>query len=130
LYEAATHGRHLGHVGRFTLTSFLVTIGMPTEKVAEVFKTFSDYNARLTLYQVEHIAGSKGSGTKYTPPSCSTLQTHGVCTNSDELCHYHVHHPLNYYLRKQRMLPKTTSPLPPESDPAEEKKQETKTPAG
>ncbi len=101
LYAAATHGKHLGHVERFTLVSFLVTIGMPTEKVAEVFKTFSDYNARLTLYQVEHIAGSKGSGTKYTPPSCSTLQTHGVCTNSDELCR-RVRHPLKYYLGKQK----------------------------
>jgi DNA primase large subunit len=108
LYDAASHGRHLSHIGRFTLTSFLVTIGMSTEKVAEVFKTFSDYNARLTLYQVEHIAGSKGSGTKYTPPSCSTLQTHGVCANSDQLCRS-VHHPLNYYLRKQPSLPENTS---------------------
>jgi DNA primase large subunit len=107
LYEAASHGRHLGHVGRFTLTSFLVTIGMPPEKVAEVFKSSSDYNARLTRYQVEHIAGSRGSGTKYTPPSCSTLQTHGVCTGSDELCR-RVRHPLNYYLRKQKLSPPET----------------------
>ena len=104
LYGAATHGKHMGHVERFTFTSFLLTIGMPPEKVAETFKTSSDYNARLTRYQVEHIAGSKGSGTKYTPPSCSTLQTHGVCTNSDELCQ-RVHHPLNYYLRKQKLQP-------------------------
>ncbi|MCW4010785.1 MAG: DNA primase large subunit PriL [Candidatus Bathyarchaeota archaeon] len=99
LYDAASHGRHLGHVGRFTLTSFLVTIGMPPEKVAEVFKTSSDYNARLTRYQVEHIAGSRGSGTRYTPPSCSTLQTHGVCTGSDVLCR-RIRHPLRYYLIK------------------------------
>lgn len=104
LYEAATKGRHLSHVGRFTLTSFLVTIGMPPEKVAEVFKTFSDYNARLTRYQVEHIAGEKGSGTAYTPPSCSTLQTHGVCINSDGLCQ-RVRHPLTYYKRKQKTIP-------------------------
>jgi DNA primase large subunit len=115
LYTAATHGKHLGHVERFTLVSFLVTIGMPTEKVAEVFKTFSDYNARLTMYQVEHIAGSKGSGTKYTPPSCSTLQTHGVCTNTDALC-ARVHHPLNYYLRKNRST-QTSLPLPPQPKP-------------
>jgi DNA primase large subunit len=99
LFDAASHGRHLGHVGRFTLTSFLVTIGMPPEKVAEVFKSSSDYNARLTRYQVEHIAGSRGSGTRYTPPSCSTLQTHGVCTGSDEFCR-HIRHPLRYYLNK------------------------------
>jgi DNA primase large subunit len=102
MYDAASKGKHMSHIARFTLTSFLVTIGMPPEKVAEAFKTSSDYNARLTRYQVQHIAGSKGSGTKYTPPSCSTLQTHGACINSDALCRK-VRHPLKYYLRKQKM---------------------------
>ena len=102
LYEAASNGRHLSHVGRFTLTSFLVTIGMPPEKVAEVFKSFSDYNERLTRYQVEHIAGERGSGTRYTPPKCETLQTHGVCISGDDLCR-RIRHPLAYYLRKQKM---------------------------
>ena len=101
LYAAASSSRHLSHVGRFTLTSFLVNIGMPSEKVSELFKSFSDYNERLTLYQVEHIAGERGSRTRYTPPSCETLQTHGVCTNSDDLC-LRVRHPLAYYKRKQK----------------------------
>jgi DNA primase large subunit len=101
LYEAASKGRHLSHVGRFTLTAFLVNIGMPPEKVNELFKSFSDYNERLTRYQVEHIAGERGSRTRYTPPQCSTLQTHGVCTNSDDLCR-RVRHPLKYYKLKQK----------------------------
>jgi DNA primase large subunit len=101
LYEAASKGRHLSHVGRFTLTSFLVNIGMPPEKVNELFKSFSDYNERLTRYQVEHIAGERGSRTRYTPPQCATLQTHGVCTNSDDLCR-RIRHPLKYYKLKQR----------------------------
>lgn len=101
LYEDASKGRHLSHVGRFTLTSFLVTIGMPPEKVNELFKSFSDYNERLTRYQVEHIAGERGSRTRYTPPQCATLQTHGVCVNSDDLCR-RIRHPLAYYRLKQR----------------------------
>jgi len=101
MYDSASKGKHMSHIARFTLTSFLVTIGMPPDKVAEAFKTSSDYNARLTRYQVEHIAGSKGSGTRYTPPSCSTLKTHGVCVNSDDLC-LSVRHPLRYYLKKQK----------------------------
>jgi len=101
LYEAASSSRHLSHVGRFTLTSFLINIGMPSEKVNELFKGFSDYNERLTRYQVEHIAGERGSRTRYTPPQCTTLQTHGVCTNSDDLCR-RIHHPLAYYKRKQK----------------------------
>jgi DNA primase large subunit len=99
LYEAASKGRHLSHVGRFTLTSFLVSIGMPSEKVNELFKSFSDYNERLTRYQIEHIAGERGSRTRYTPPQCTTLQTHSVCVNSDALCRL-VRHPLAYYKRK------------------------------
>jgi DNA primase large subunit len=101
LYEAASKGRHLSHVGRFTLTSFLVNIGMPAEKVAELFKSFSDFNERLTRYQIEHIAGERGSRTRYTSPQCATLQTHGVCTNSDDLCR-RISHPLAYYRRKLR----------------------------
>lgn len=99
LYEAISKGRHLSHVGRFTLTSFLVNIGMSSEKVIELFKNFSDYNDRMTRYQVEHIAGERGSRTRYTPPKCSTLQTHGVCINPDELCK-RIHNPLTYYRRK------------------------------
>jgi DNA primase large subunit len=99
LYDDAVKGRHLSHVGRFTLTSFLVSIGMPSEKVTELFKSFSDYNERLTRYQIEHIAGERGSRTRYTPPQCATLQTHGVCVNKDVLCNL-VRHPLAYYRRK------------------------------
>jgi DNA primase large subunit len=96
LYDAASKSHHLSHVGRFALVSFLVNIGMSAEAVTELFKTFSDYNERLTRYQVEHIAGERGSGTRYTPPQCSVLQTHGVCKNRDALCHS-IHHPLKYY---------------------------------
>jgi DNA primase large subunit len=101
LYEAASKGSHLSHVGRFTLTSFLVNIGMPPEKLNELFKSFSDYNERLTRYQIEHIAGERGSRTRYTPPQCSTLQTHGICTSSDGLCR-RIRHPLKYYKMKQK----------------------------
>ncbi len=62
LYDAASKSRHLSHVGRFTLTSFLINIGMSPEALTELFKSFSDFNERLTRYQVEHIAGSRGSG--------------------------------------------------------------------
>jgi len=98
LYQAISSGRHLSHIGRFTLTSFLVNIGMPLDTVIELFKNFSDYSERMTRYQVEHIAGERGSRTRYTPPKCDTLQTHGVCINSDELCRK-IRHPLSYYRR-------------------------------
>ena len=101
LIEDSKAAHHLSHMGRFTLTSFLVNIGMSSEAIAEMYKTFSDYNERLTRYQIEHIAGERGSGTRYTCPQCSVLQTHGVCKNKDELCRK-IFHPLKYYLNKQK----------------------------
>jgi DNA primase large subunit len=103
LYADAAQAHHLSHIGRFTLTSFMVNIGMTPEGLNEMFKTFSDYNERLTRYQIEHIAGERGSGTKYTCPQCSVLQTHSVCKNRDELCR-RIYHPLQYYKRKQKTM--------------------------
>jgi DNA primase large subunit len=103
LYTSASSGRHLSHIGRFTLTSFLINIGMPPEKVIDLFRNFSDYNERMTRYQIEHIAGERGSRTRYIPPKCDTLKTHGVCTNPDELCQK-VLHPLSYYRKSLRQL--------------------------
>lgn len=96
LYLAFSSGRHLSHIGRFALTSFLVNIGMSPESVIDLFKNISDFNEKMTRYQVEHIAGETGSKTQYIPPKCDTLKTHSVCTNPDELC-TRVRHPLSYY---------------------------------
>jgi DNA primase large subunit len=101
LYESISTGRHLSHVGRFTLTSFLVSIGMSPENVIELFRSFSDFNERMTSYQVQHIAGDRGSRTRYIPPRCDTLQTHAVCVNPDDTCRT-IRHPLGYYRRKIR----------------------------
>jgi DNA primase large subunit len=99
LYADASQAHHLSHIGRFTLTSFMINIGITPEGLNDMFKTFSDYNERLTRYQIEHIAGERGSGTKYTCPQCSVLQTHGVCKSKDDLCRS-IYHPLKYYKRK------------------------------
>jgi DNA primase large subunit len=99
LYDAAIKGRRISHIGRFTLTSFLVNIGMPTENIIELFKNFSDFNERMTRYQVEHIAGERGSRTRYKPPRCETLKTHGLCTEPDETCKK-ANHPLIYYKKR------------------------------
>jgi len=108
LYSAAQTGRHISHIGRFALTSFLINSGMTVENVIECFRTASDFSERMTRYQVEHIAGGRGSRTKYIPPRCDTLRTHGVCPGMDEICH-RVRHPLAYYRGKLRLI-KTQTP--------------------
>lgn len=103
LYENASSGKHLSHLGRFTLTTFLLSVGLTSEKIIGIFSESSDFDEKMTAYQVEHIAGKRGSGTKYSPPNCSTLTTHGLCYNPDEICNS-IRHPLSYYRQKIRVL--------------------------
>jgi DNA primase large subunit len=101
LHNSLNSGHHLSHTGRFTLTTFLVNTGMPTETILDLYRNLSDFNERLTRYQIEHIAGERGSRTRYQPPRCSTLRTHGVCTNPDNDCR-NAGTPLACYRRKLR----------------------------
>jgi DNA primase large subunit len=103
MYDGITSGHHLSHISRFTLTAFLTNIGMTADDVINLYRLLSDFNERLTRYQVEHIAGGRGSRTRYKPPGCDTLRTHGVCTGMDEICEK-IRHPLTYYGKKLRTI--------------------------
>jgi len=113
VYDSVSAGRPASHLGRFALTSFLISVGMSAEDVFKFFRSVSDFNERMTRYQVEHIAGSRGSGTKYTPPNCSTLRTHGICISPEDECKGAVN-PLICYKRKLKNVPE-------EEQPAEDK---------
>ncbi len=112
LYNMAPGGQHISHIGRFALTSFLINSGMPPESIIEHFRPTSDFSERMTRYQVEHIAGGRGSRTKYIPPRCDTLRTHGICPGMDETCR-RVQHPLTYYKRKLRTIKAPAPATPP-----------------
>jgi DNA primase large subunit len=108
VYDRIAAGRPASHIGRFALTSFLLSIGMTVEDVFKFFRSVSDFNERMTRYQVEHIAGTRGSGTKYTPPNCATLRTHGICVSPELECRGAVN-PLVCYKRKLQNLPEEPS---------------------
>jgi DNA primase large subunit len=100
-FKGLMTGRRAAHMERFALTSFLIHAGMEIDDIVKLFVSVTDFDETFTRYQIEHIAGLRGSRTKYTPPTCSTLRTHGVCINPDRLCQY-VKHPLGYYRIKVR----------------------------
>jgi DNA primase large subunit len=108
VYDTIASGRSTSHIGRFALTSFLINIGMTVENVVNFFRSVSDFDERMTRYQVEHIAGVRGSRTKYIPPRCDTLSTHGICSTKDEICR-RVRHPLAYYRRKLKSIKTETT---------------------
>ncbi|MFQ5761540.1 MAG: hypothetical protein ACE5PO_00760, partial [Candidatus Bathyarchaeia archaeon] len=105
LYMDLLAGKNLPHMGRFTLTAFLLNAGMTVEEMVKLFTSVSDFDARVTSYQVEHIAGQRGGGTKYKPLNCKTMQTHGLCFNPEALCQ-RITSPLSFYRRKTRFLRK------------------------
>ncbi|MCJ7613814.1 hypothetical protein MUO71_03490, partial [Candidatus Bathyarchaeota archaeon] len=109
VYDRVAAGRPASHVGRFALTSFMISIGISADDVFKFFRSVSDFNERMTRYQVEHIAGSRGSRTKYTPPNCTTLRTHGICVSPEPECRGAVN-PLVCYKKKLHNFPKEKIP--------------------
>jgi DNA primase large subunit len=102
-HDSVMAGQNIPHIGRFALTSFLLRIGVDPETVMKMFSDATDFDEKKTRYQVEHIAGLRGGGTRYTPPNCNTLKTHGICLGEDEICK-RIRHPLSYYKVKLRQI--------------------------
>jgi DNA primase large subunit len=93
-------GENISHQGRFTLTSFFLNIGMKDEEILNIFRTSPDFDEKKAAYQIRHIKGRRFGKTKYTPPSCKTLRTYGLCVNRDMTCE-RSRHPLEYYKLKR-----------------------------
>ncbi len=123
LMAALTSGTNLTHAGRFSLTTFLHTIGMDVSGIARLYARSPDFDLEKTMYQVEHITGRGGSGTEYTAPACAAMRTTGLCVHRDPLCE-RVAHPLSYYTVKK----KDQKVKGKKGDEKKEEKQEEKTP--
>ncbi len=77
--EVLEKGENLPHSGRFLLATYLLSKGKPIDDIVPLFKNAPDYNEKITRYQLNHLAGDSGSGTKYSCPSCEKLQTQNLC---------------------------------------------------
>ena len=78
-YDLLKNGENLPHSARFMLATYMLAIGKSVQEIVTLFSTAPDYNEKITKYQVEHLAGEKGSHTKYSVPSCSKLSNEGLC---------------------------------------------------
>ena len=101
LMENLKNGENLSHMERFALTTFLINIGYEIDDIIELFKRVPDFNEKITRYQVEHLAGLRGSKKRYLPPSCRTMKTFNLCPGGDELCRK-IRNPLSYYKLSSR----------------------------
>jgi len=96
-------GLGVGHFANFALAAFMLNAGYTSEQVVAMYSQRSDFNERIAKYQAEHIAGLKGSRIRYSPPSCSTMRSHGLCIEEGRLCPG-IRNPIQYYRREARRV--------------------------
>jgi len=101
LATRARRGDHLSHHERFALATFLLNLGADVEYVLDYFRNMPDFNERIARYQVEHLAGLRGSGKKYRVYSCEKMKTLGICKAD---CG--TRSPLSAYYRRVRLAGK------------------------
>jgi len=77
--DVLNKGENLSHSGRFMLATYLLATGQTVSQIAPLFKNAPDYNEKVTLYQLNHLAGNSGSGTEYKCPSCEKVKSKDLC---------------------------------------------------
>lgn len=84
------------HFENFAIASYLLNLGYSVDEVLELFKNRADYDEKIARYQVEHIAGLRGSRIKYKPPSCDRFKSLGLCYKNGSECPRWIKNPLRY----------------------------------
>ncbi|HXG07601.1 MAG TPA: hypothetical protein VNI77_09785 [Nitrososphaera sp.] len=82
--EIMSKGENLPHSARVMLATYMLAIGKPIDEIVLMYENAPDFNEKITRYQVEHLAGMKGSHTKYSVPSCEKLRNENLCFATEE----------------------------------------------
>ncbi|BAJ50606.1 DNA primase large subunit [Candidatus Caldarchaeum subterraneum] len=90
------------HTENFILAAHLLSSGYTVEEVVNIFRIRSDFREDIARYQVEHIAGLRGSRVKYRPPSCQRMRELNLCVQNGRLCPPNIRNPLQYRPKQQR----------------------------
>jgi len=85
-------------------------VGKSIEEIIVLFQNAPDYNEKVTRYQVEHLAGLRGSGTRYSVPSCQKLLTQSLCF-ATEKCNG-IRNPIQFGRRMDPGKQVSSSPSP------------------
>jgi DNA primase large subunit len=90
----------IGHFGLFALAAYMAQKGYEVKEIVDVLRVRSDFDEKIARYQVEHIAGQRGSRVKYRPPSCQSMKTHGLCIEDGKHCPNNIKNPTQYTNRQ------------------------------
>ncbi|MDJ0273905.1 MAG: hypothetical protein NYU90_01715 [Aigarchaeota archaeon] len=94
------------HAELFSITAFMINRGYSKEDILAMLQERPDFDEKIARYQIEHIAGERGSRIKYKPPSCQTMKAHGLCIEDGKLCPKGIRNPLQYSKTKPRPGPR------------------------
>ena len=97
--EVLNKGENLPHSGRFMLATYLIAKGQTVEQIAPLFKNAPDYDPKVTLYQLNHLAGKTGMGTQYSCPSCEKIESKDLCFRTSECGN--ILNPLSFGVRRK-----------------------------
>ncbi|MEM4537987.1 MAG: hypothetical protein QXP68_04495 [Thermosphaera sp.] len=99
-------GGNPSHEERFNLATFLLNIGYSPDDVIALLRSTADFNEKIARYQVEHLAGMRGSKRKYKPYNCDKMKSVGMCPISG-YCEGGKH-PLSVYTHNAKLLEKSS----------------------
>ena len=91
-------GDEMDAIARFTLVSFLCSIGLDEDELLAFLEVTSPSEAEALRYQYRHVHAS-ANATAYPPPTCRTLAAAGVCREDSPGC-AGAPHPLIGYKRR------------------------------
>ncbi|GIU70639.1 MAG: hypothetical protein KatS3mg003_0118 [Candidatus Nitrosocaldaceae archaeon] len=77
-------GENPPHTARFLLATYMLAIGKSIDEVCSLFEQAPDYNEKITRYQVEFLAGIKGSKKSYNCPNCDKIASQNLCYKTDD----------------------------------------------
>lgn len=97
ILQRVKDGEDVAHVEKFSLAAFMLARGFTVEEVLGLFSGRADFDERTARYQVEHIAGLRGSRTKYLPPSCEKMRSLGMCVDGGVRCAGKIRNPVQYH---------------------------------
>jgi DNA primase large subunit len=79
ILESLLRGENLSHHQRFAIATFLINLSVDIELMIKLFSRSPDFNEKIARYQIEHLAGLRGSKKRYFVYSCNTMKTLGMC---------------------------------------------------
>lgn len=97
LLKDIQNGKHLEHMERFTVASFLINLGMTNEEILDLLEINNEFGRKETLYQLNHIReGRTTDENEYVSPSYDKIESWDIEWKKDSL-EEQVNHPITYY---------------------------------